>query len=81
MEATFEVAALVTSLSFEDDYYEVGGRSRRIRQAVQDFHPAHWSETLARRNSDTGLGRAGPRSASIPAMLANRRLFETVITG
>lgn len=81
MEATFDVAGLVGHRYRTDDYYEVGREKiREYARAVQDFHPAHWSEDAA---GDLGYaGLIAPTTfISTPAMLANRKLFETVITG
>ncbi|WP_378730669.1 fused (3R)-hydroxyacyl-ACP dehydratase subunits HadA/HadB [Nocardia brasiliensis] len=81
MEATFDVAGLVGHHYRADDYYEVGREKvREYARAVQDFHPAHWSEDAARELGYAGLV-APTTFISIAAMLANRRLFETVITG
>ncbi|WP_405164189.1 fused (3R)-hydroxyacyl-ACP dehydratase subunits HadA/HadB [Nocardia sp. NBC_01499] len=81
MEATFDVATLVGHRYRADDFYEVGREKiREYARAVQDFHPVHWSEDAA---DDFGYaGLVAPTTfVSIAAMLANRRLFETVITG
>ncbi|WP_425298026.1 fused (3R)-hydroxyacyl-ACP dehydratase subunits HadA/HadB [Nocardia brasiliensis] len=80
-EAAFDVAGLVGHHYRADDYYEVGREKiREYARAVQDFHPAHWSEDAADELGYTGLV-APTTFISIAAMLANRRLFETVITG
>ncbi|WP_067691370.1 fused (3R)-hydroxyacyl-ACP dehydratase subunits HadA/HadB [Nocardia jejuensis] len=64
-----------------DDYYEVGREKiREYARAVQDFHPAHWSEDAVDELGYSGLV-APTTFISIAAMLANRRLFESVITG
>lgn len=63
------------------DYYEVGREKiREYARAVQDFHPAHWSEDAATELGYSGLV-APTTFISTAAMLANRRLFESVITG
>ncbi len=81
MEATFDTAELVGHHYRVDDYYEVGREKiREYARAVQDFHPAHWSEDAANELGYTGLV-APTTFYSIVAMLANRRLFETVISG
>jgi acyl dehydratase len=81
MEATFDVAALVGHRYRADDYYEVGREKiREYARAVQDFHPVHWSEDAASELGYAGLV-APTTFVSIAAMLANRRLFETVVTG
>ncbi len=60
----------------------MGGREkvREYARAVQDYHPAHWEPEAA-----AGLGYSGlvaPLTfTSIPAMAANRELFESVIVG
>ncbi|MFG1792542.1 fused (3R)-hydroxyacyl-ACP dehydratase subunits HadA/HadB [Nocardia sp. NPDC049149] len=85
MEATLDAVGHMESLVGHhyrvDDYYEVGREKiREYARAVQDFHPAHWSEDAADALGYSGL--VMPTTfVSIPAMLANRRLFETVITG
>ncbi|MTE15344.1 fused (3R)-hydroxyacyl-ACP dehydratase subunits HadA/HadB [Nocardia aurantiaca] len=64
-----------------EDYYEVGREKiREYARAVQDFHPVHWSEDAAAEFGYAGLV-APTTFVSIPAMMANRRLFETVVTG
>ncbi|WP_040799287.1 fused (3R)-hydroxyacyl-ACP dehydratase subunits HadA/HadB [Nocardia higoensis] len=64
-----------------DDYYEVGREKiREYARAVQDYHPAHWQEKAAAELGYTGLVTP-PTFFSIPAMLANRRLFESVVKG
>lgn len=81
MEATFDVAELVGHHYRVDDYYEVGREKiREYARAVQDFHPVHWSEDAADEFGYAGLV-APTTFVSIPAMLANRKLFESVITG
>ncbi|WP_411156217.1 FAS1-like dehydratase domain-containing protein [Nocardia cyriacigeorgica] len=80
MEAAFDVAGLVGHRYRADDYYQVGReRIREYARAVQDFHPAHWSEDVA----DLGYtGLLAPTTfLSTAAMLANRKLLETVMTG
>ncbi|MGW4369676.1 fused (3R)-hydroxyacyl-ACP dehydratase subunits HadA/HadB [Nocardia takedensis] len=85
VEATFDVAAhsqsLVGHYYRADGYYEVGREKvREYARAVQDYHPGHWSEDAADALGYPGL--VTPVTfLSIPAMLANRRLFEKVITG
>nr|WP_324188306.1 fused (3R)-hydroxyacyl-ACP dehydratase subunits HadA/HadB [Nocardia higoensis] len=85
MTATFDVGAHSQSLVGHhyrlDDYYEVGREKiREYARAVQDYHPAHWQEAAASELGYTGLV-VSPTFFSIPAMLANRRLFESVVTG
>ena len=64
-----------------DDYYEVGREKiREYARAVQDQHPVYWRESAAAELGFAGL--VAPLTfVSIPAMVANRRLFETVIAG
>ncbi|WP_253789599.1 fused (3R)-hydroxyacyl-ACP dehydratase subunits HadA/HadB [Nocardia amikacinitolerans] len=79
VEATFEVAELVGHRYRVDDYYEVGREKiREYARAVQDFHPAHWSEDAACELGYSGLV-APTTFISTAAMLANRRLLETVL--
>src|SRR5690606_37804791 len=83
--ATFDVGAHSQSLVGHhyrlDDHYEVGREKiREYARAVQDYHPAHWQEEAAAELGYSGL--VTPATFfSIPAMLANRRLFESVVTG
>ena len=62
------------------DHYEVGREKiREYARAVQDRHPAHRDEAAAAELGSDGI--IGTLTfTSIPAMIANRRLFETVIT-
>lgn len=61
-----------------DDYYEVGREKiREYARAVQDYHPAHWSEAAAAELGYHGL-LAPTTFLSTAAMLANRRLMDTV---
>lgn len=81
MEAAFDVAGLVGHRYRTDDYYEVGREKiREYARAVQDFHPAHWSEDAAEDLGYAGL-IAPTTFISTAAMLANRRLLETILTG
>lgn len=64
-----------------DDFYEVGREKvREYARAVQDYHPAHWSEDEAK-----GLGYDGLLAPltfiSLVGILAQRRLFDTIVTG
>ncbi|QNG21450.1 acyl dehydratase [Rhodococcus triatomae] len=64
-----------------EDFYEVGREKvREYARAVQDTHPAHHDEAAAK-----GLGYDGLLAPltfiSLVGILAQRRLFETVITG
>ncbi|MEU1547525.1 fused (3R)-hydroxyacyl-ACP dehydratase subunits HadA/HadB [Nocardia sp. NPDC005745] len=81
VEATSDVAGQVGHHYRVDDYYEVGREKiREYARAVQDFHPAHWSEDAADELGYASLV-APTTFISIAAMLANRKLFESVITG
>ncbi|RDI63865.1 acyl dehydratase [Nocardia pseudobrasiliensis] len=81
METTFDASELVGHRYRVDDYYEVGREKiREYARAVQDYHPAHWSDDAAHDLGYTGLV-APTTFISIAAMLANRRLLETVVTG
>ncbi|MFE1591561.1 fused (3R)-hydroxyacyl-ACP dehydratase subunits HadA/HadB [Nocardia sp. NPDC058705] len=61
--------------------YEVGREKvREYARAVQDFHPAHWEDEAAAALGYSGL--VAPLTfVSIPAMAANKLLFETVVVG
>ncbi|MFC9898020.1 fused (3R)-hydroxyacyl-ACP dehydratase subunits HadA/HadB [Nocardia sp. NPDC127579] len=81
MEAAFDVAGLVGHRYRTDDFYEVGREKiREYARAVQDFHPAHWSEDAAAAAGHRGL-LTPTTFLSIAAMLANRRLIATLTTG
>ena len=63
-----------------DDHYEVGREKvREYARAVQDRNPAHHDDQAA---ADLGFGGVigSLTFVSIPAMVANRRIFETVLT-
>lgn len=64
-----------------DDYYEVGREEvRKHARAVQDDHPVHWNEAAAaERGHDTLIG--APTFVSVLGIIAQRRLFEDVVTG
>lgn len=81
METVPDVTGLVGYRYRADDYYEVGREKiREYARAVQDFHPAHWREAAAAARGYSGL-IAPTTFLSIAAMLANRRLSETVLAG
>ncbi|MEU0503552.1 fused (3R)-hydroxyacyl-ACP dehydratase subunits HadA/HadB [Nocardia sp. NPDC005998] len=81
VEAASDVAGLVGHRYRADDSYVVGREKiREYARAVQDFHPAHWSEDAAGELGYAGL-IAPTTFISIAAMLANRRLLETVMAG
>nr|WP_083812579.1 fused (3R)-hydroxyacyl-ACP dehydratase subunits HadA/HadB [Gordonia neofelifaecis] len=64
-----------------DDYYEVGRQDiRRHARAVQDSHPAFWDEQEAAVLGHDTLF-AHPTFVSVLGLIAQRRLFEDVITG
>jgi acyl dehydratase len=68
-------------------YYQVDGtyrvgreKVREYARAVQDYHPAHWDAAAAAELGYSGL--VAPLTfTSIPAMAANRHLFESVVVG
>ena len=64
-----------------DDTYDVAREKvREYARAVQDYHPAHWEPEAAAALGYSGL--VAPLTfTSIPAMAANRHLFESVIVG
>jgi acyl dehydratase len=64
-----------------DGTYEVGREKvREYARAVQDYHPSHWDEDAAAELGYSGL--VAPLTfVSIPAMAANRTLFENVVVG
>ncbi|MFC3960989.1 fused (3R)-hydroxyacyl-ACP dehydratase subunits HadA/HadB [Nocardia jiangsuensis] len=81
VEAAFDAAGLVGYRYRADDFYEVGREKiREYARAVQDFHPAHWSEDAAAELGYQGL-IAPTTFISTVAMLANRKLLETVLAG
>ena len=64
-----------------DDYYEVGREKvREYARAVQDYHPVHWDENAAQEFGYDGL-LAPLTFISLVGILAQQRLFETVVTG
>lgn len=64
-----------------DDYYEIGREEvRKHAMAVQSAHPTHWSEDGAREyGHDTLI--AHPTFVSVMGIIAQRKLFEEVVTG
>ena len=64
-----------------DDYYEVGREEiRKHARAVQDAHPVHWDEAAAAEmGHDTLI--AAPTFVSVLGIIAQRRLFEDIVTG
>jgi acyl dehydratase len=64
-----------------DDYYEVGREEiRKHARAVQDDHPVHWDELKAAELGHDSL-IAAPTFISVLGIIAQRRLFEEVVTG
>ncbi|MFW0788707.1 fused (3R)-hydroxyacyl-ACP dehydratase subunits HadA/HadB [Gordonia sp. CPCC 205333] len=64
-----------------DDYYEIGREEvRKHALAVQDSHPVHWSESAAAANGHSALV-AAPTFVSVLGIIAQRKLFEEVVTG
>ncbi|WLP92086.1 fused (3R)-hydroxyacyl-ACP dehydratase subunits HadA/HadB [Gordonia sp. NB41Y] len=64
-----------------DDYYEVGREEvRKHARAVQDDHPVHWDEEAAKAMGHPGL-IAAPTFVSVLGIIAQRRLFEDIVTG
>jgi acyl dehydratase len=64
-----------------DDYYEVGREKvREHARAVQDTNPVHWNEEKAREMGHDTLV-AAPTFVSVLGIIAQRRLFEDVVTG
>ncbi|MDR2280287.1 MAG: MaoC family dehydratase N-terminal domain-containing protein [Gordonia sp. (in: high G+C Gram-positive bacteria)] len=64
-----------------DDYYEVGREEiRKHARAVQDDHPVHWDEAKAAELGHDSL-IAAPTFISVLGIIAQRRLFEEVVTG
>ncbi|GAA5044340.1 fused (3R)-hydroxyacyl-ACP dehydratase subunits HadA/HadB [Nocardia callitridis] len=64
-----------------DDYYEVGREKvREYARAVQDYHPVHWDESVANEYGHDGL-LAPLTFISLVGILAQRKLFEEVVTG
>lgn len=64
-----------------DDYYEVGREKvREYARAVQDYHPVHWDENTAQEFGYDGL-LAPLTFISLVGILAQKRLFDTVVTG
>ncbi|MCW2658953.1 MAG: hypothetical protein JWP83_105 [Mycobacterium sp.] len=78
---TSEIEARVGHYYRVDDTYRVGREKiREYARAVQDYHPAHWDAAAAAELGYSGL--VAPLTfTSIPAMAANRHLFESVVVG
>lgn len=74
-------AAMVGHHYRVDDYYEVGREKvREYARAVQDYHPVHWDEDVAAEHGHAGL-LAPVTFISLVGILAQRKLFEQVVTG
>jgi acyl dehydratase len=84
MTAAAEASALESRVGHYyqmDDTYLVGREKvREYARAVQDYHPAHWDVAAAAELGYSGL--VAPLTfTSIPGMVANRTLFESVVVG
>ncbi|WP_058855067.1 fused (3R)-hydroxyacyl-ACP dehydratase subunits HadA/HadB [Nocardia jinanensis] len=81
LDPAVHAAAMVGHHYRVDDYYEVGREKvREYARAVQDSHPAHWDEDVALEFGYDGL--VAPLTfISLVGILAQRKLFETVVTG
>jgi acyl dehydratase len=84
MTAAAEASALESRVGhyYQVDWtYRVGREKvREFARAVQDYHPAHWDVASAAELGYSGL--VAPLTfTSIPAMAANRHLFESVVVG
>jgi acyl dehydratase len=84
----FMTAAVTSALeSRVGHYYQVDGtyqvgreKVREYARAVQDKHPAHWDPVAAAELGYSGV--VAPLTfTSIPGMMANRELFESVVVG
>ncbi|MGB3602483.1 fused (3R)-hydroxyacyl-ACP dehydratase subunits HadA/HadB [Gordonia sp. (in: high G+C Gram-positive bacteria)] len=64
-----------------DDYYEVGRQEiRKYARAVQDDHPIFWDETAAAEHGHATM-IAPPTFVAVLGLIAQRRLFDDIITG
>jgi meromycolic acid (3R)-3-hydroxyacyl-[acyl-carrier protein] dehydratase HadAB len=84
MTAAAEASALEARVGHYyqvDDTYQVGREKvREYARAVQDYHPAHWDDAAAAALGYPGV--VAPLTfTSIPGMVANRLLFESVVVG
>ncbi len=84
MTAATEASALESRVGH---YYQMDGtyvvgreKVREYARAVQDYHPAHWDIAAA---ADLGYsGLVAPLTfTSVPGMMCNRRMFESVVVG
>ncbi|MDL9936041.1 fused (3R)-hydroxyacyl-ACP dehydratase subunits HadA/HadB [Gordonia sp. ABSL1-1] len=80
-EIAEQTKALVGFNYTVDDYYEIGREEvRKHALAVQDAHPTHWDLESARAlGHDTLI--AAPTYVSVMGIIAQRKLFEEVVTG
>jgi len=75
------MAALVGTHYRFDDFYEVGREKvREYARAVQDYHPAHWSEESARELGHDDL-LAPLTFISLVGILAQTKMFEEISVG
>lgn len=84
MTAATEASALESRVGH---YYQMDGtyvvgreKVREYARAVQDYHPAHWDVDAAAELGYSGL--VAPLTfTSVPGMMCNRRMFESVVVG
>jgi acyl dehydratase len=84
MTAAAEAPALQSRVGH---YYQMDGtylvgreKVREYARAVQDYHPAHWDVAAAAELGYSGL--VAPLTfTSVPGMMCNRRMFESVVVG
>ncbi|SPM29739.1 fused (3R)-hydroxyacyl-ACP dehydratase subunits HadA/HadB [Mycobacterium terramassiliense] len=84
MTAATEASALESRVGH---YYQMDGtyvvgreKVREYARAVQDYHPAHWDVAAAAELGYSGL--VAPLTfTSVPGMMCNRRMFESVVVG
>ncbi|WP_330234141.1 fused (3R)-hydroxyacyl-ACP dehydratase subunits HadA/HadB [Nocardia sp. NBC_00508] len=81
LDPSANAAAMVGHHYRVDDYYEVGREKvREYARAVQDYHPVHWDEDVAQEYGYDNL-LAPITFISLVGILAQRKLFEEVVTG
>ncbi|MEV6323280.1 fused (3R)-hydroxyacyl-ACP dehydratase subunits HadA/HadB [Nocardia sp. NPDC051787] len=81
LDPAAHAAAMVGHHYRVDDYYEVGREKvREYARAVQDYHPVHWDEDVAQEYGYDNL-LAPVTFISLVGILAQRKLFEQVVTG
>ncbi|ONM47204.1 fused (3R)-hydroxyacyl-ACP dehydratase subunits HadA/HadB [Nocardia donostiensis] len=81
LDPAANAAAMVGHHYRADDYYEVGREKvREYARAVQDNHPVHWDEDAAQEYGYDNL-LAPVTFISLIGILAQRKLFEEVVTG